>query len=104
GAGQTAKDGGPICTRRTSTRRKAAASASPAPGTPRSGITHSACRRFGEAGGSSRTAQTSRASRSAGAVLTRRLPMSELEPEHDPNQADDEYVRDPHAALDAAHR
>src|SRR5207244_12089800 len=78
----------------------AAASTSPAPGTPRSGIAQSACCRFGEAGGSSRTAQTSSAGRSADAVLTRRLPMSELEPEHDPNQADEEYLADAYAALD----
>ena len=30
--------------------------------------------------------------------------MSELEPEHDPNQADDEYLADAYAALDDDHR
>jgi len=30
--------------------------------------------------------------------------MSELEPEHDPNQADDEYLADAYAALDGDQR
>jgi hypothetical protein len=68
--------------------------------TPRSTIAWSACRPSDEAGCSSRTTQTTRAGRSADAVLTRRPLMPELDPTRDADQDDEEYLADAYAALD----